>query len=358
MQPINVTAPPSGGLSNGMLHIIQGLEQLGFDVLTNLDIDNVQGAVTLFPAYSVVKPFRFRQSNDISLGPLFVDVTNCPPSDWGMVTEAMAVRPTVVFNMSDNCTLNDYPPHWIVFSANQSKHAQCGGRQFPFSLGVSADLLAAIDKNSLSQRPRNGKILRNFRPSWNQNARDMLDLALVPQLSKFFDVDRSWGSTRDIYVDNISSASAVLAYGGQFVFDFFEPSIDDNSTGQELNQTPRKTKYLNFNHFRGPVEILRWDGYRFYEACAFGCAPLQLDFEKYGFCLPNPPIAWKEYIPIDLEEVSFLPARLATEVRNNPDYFATIGSAARQWLLNNASPPSLAKFILTTIINERVPLFG
>ena len=358
MQSINVTSP-SGYLSPGMIHIIQGLEQLGIDVLTDLDIDKQHGtSVTIFPAYTLVKPVRFRQSNDISHGPLFVDVSNCPMSDWGMVTEAMAVRPTIVFNMEDNCTLIDYPPHWIVFSANQSKYAQKGGRQFPFSLGVSADLLSTINSNSLSQRPKNGKILRNFRPSWNQNVRDLLDLALVPQLSRYFDVDRSWGSNQDVYVDKMSSASAVLAYGGQLVFDFFEPSIEENSSGQPLYQEVRKTKFLNFNHFRGPVEVLRWDGYRYYEVCAFGCAPFHLDFEKYGFCLPTPPIAWKEYIPIDLEEVSFLPVRLVNEVKNNPDYFATIGSAARQWLLDNASPASLAKFVLTTIINEGVPLQG
>jgi hypothetical protein len=148
----------------------------------------------------------------------------------------------------------------------------------------------------------------------------------------------------------MSSSSAILAYGGQLVFDYFEPD-HEGLQQQATGPSPRETKHCRFHHFRGPVEILRWDGWRFYEACAFGCCPFQLDFEKYGFSLPKPPIPWKEYIPIDLEEVSFLPARLANEIENRPDLFSSIGSAAHRWLIDNASPVSLARVVLETIID-------
>jgi hypothetical protein len=357
MKAITVTAP-SGILSNALLHIVQGLEQLGVDVYTDIDFrpgrrdgSGNEGGLNIFPPYSVIKPTRFRTSKDLSHGFLFIDLTFGNPSDWGALMEELAVRPVIFFNMNDNCTLMDYPPQWIVFSANHSKHAQKAGRQFPFSLGVSADLLAVIEERSLLTRPRNGKILRNFRPSGNQNVRDVLDLALVPRLSKFFTVDRSFGSGLESYLDSISSSSAILAYGGQLVFDYFE-SDADTVAEKGAQPSPRETKHCSFQHFRGPVEILRWDGWRFYEACAFGCCPLQLDFEKYGFSLPKPPIPWKEYIPIDLEEVSFLPLRLANEISNRPDLFSSIGSAAQQWLLENASPVSLARFVLETIVEE------
>ncbi|MCK9387806.1 MAG: hypothetical protein M0Q22_05350 [Sulfuritalea sp.] len=356
MKAITVTAP-SGILSNALLHIVQGLEQLGIDVLTDIDFrpgrpdgsDN-EGGLNIFPPYSVLKPTRFRKGEDLSHGPLFIDLTFGNPSDWGALTAELAVRPVIFFNMNDNCTLMDYPPQWIVFSANHSKHAHKGGRLFPFSLGISADLLAVIEDRSLLTRPRNGKILRNFRPSGNQNVRDMLDLSLVPRLSKFFTVDRSFGSGLDGYLDSMSSSSAVLAYGGQLVFDYFD-SDPDAGLEQATQQSPRETKHCRFQHFRGPVEILRWDGWRFYEACAFGCCPFQLDFEKYGFALPKPPVPWKEYIPIDLEDVSFLPLRLANEIGNRPDLFSTIGSAAQKWLIDNASPVSLARFVLDTIVD-------
>lgn len=355
MKAITVTAP-SGILSNAILHIVQGLEQLGIDVFTDIDFHpgrqdgaNNPGGLNIFPPYSVIQPTRFRKGVDLSHGPLFVDLTFGNPKDWGLLIAELAVRPVIFFNMNDNCTLMDYPQKWIVFSANHSKHAYKQGRQFPFSLGVSADLLSVIEKQSLLTRPRNGKILRNFRPSGNQNVRDVLDLALVPKLSKFFTVDSTFGSGLESYLDSMSSSSAILAYGGQLVFDYFETSPDTRSDQTEP-QTPKETKHCRFQHFRGPVEILRWDGWRFYEACALGCCPFQLDFEKYGFSLPKPPIPWKEYIPIDLEEVSFLPLKLANEIGNNPDLLATIGSGAQQWLLDNASPVSLARFVLDTLV--------
>jgi hypothetical protein len=273
---------------------------------------------------------------------LFVDLTFGMPDNWGMITDALKIRPTIFFNMNDSCTLMDYPPQWIVFSANHSTHVQKGGRQFPFSLGVSADLLTLIEQQQLDQCPRNGKILRNFRPSFNQNVRDFLDLSLVPGLKRFFCVDHRFGTDMDTYLQNMSTASGVLAYGGQLVFDYFE-----NTHPLAERQT---SKQYGFDKFIGPVEVLRWDGWRFYEACAFGCAPFQLDFGKYGFSLPNPPEAWKEYIPIDLETVNLLPVTLTNRISAQPDLLQTIGSAARQWLLANASPRALAEFTLKTII--------
>lgn len=355
MKAITVTAP-SGVLSNALLHVVQGLEQMGIDVLTDVDFrpgrpdgSNNEGGFNIYPPYSVLKPTRFRNGKDLSHGPLFVDLTFGNPADWGPIIDALSVRPTIFFNMNDNCSLMDYPPQWIVFSANHSTHAHKRGKQFPFSLGVSADLLAIIEERSLLGRQRNGSIIRSFRPSGNQNVRDALDLTLVSRLSRFFAVDRSFGSGLDSYLDRMSSASAVLAYGGQFVYDYFD-SNGEEGLEPTIEISPRETKQFRFHHFRGPVEILRWDGWRYYEACAFGCCPLQLDFDKYGFALPKPPIPWREYIPIDLEEVSFLPLRLANEIGNNPDLFASIGSAARQWLLDNASPVSLARFTLDTIV--------
>lgn len=354
MNAINVTAP-SRLLSNALLHIVQGFEQLGIDVNTDLEIPDGDfsgrpetGGANIYPPYSVMAPTRFRKSNDLTQGALLVDLTYGLPADWGAYVATMGARPVIFFNMNDNCTLMDYPAPWIVFSANHSKHAQKGGRQFPFPLGVSADLLSVIDQKKLLERPRNGKIIRNFRPSGNQNTRDTLDLALVPQLARIFHVDTSFGTGLDQYLDNMSSASAVLAYGGQFIYDYFETTA---TPGENDASAPpqRSTKQYRFSHFRGPVEVLRWDGWRYYEACAFGCAPFQLDFEKYGFSLPTPPQAWRDYIPINLEEVSFLPYKLLNELRHEPDYLATIGRSARKWLEETSSPVMLAKYVLDTI---------
>ena len=355
MKAITVTAP-SGILSNAILHVVQGLEQLGIDVLTDIDFrpgrpdgTNNDGGFNIFPPYSKVKPTRFRKGNDLSQGPLFVDLTFGKPSNWGPLMEALSSRPVIFFNMNDNCTLMDYPPQWIVFSANHSQHAHKEGKQFPFSLGVSADFLAAIEERAAHQMQRSRTIIRNFRPSGNQNVRDVLDLALLPGLSRFFPVDRSFGTGLDDYLARMSSAGAVLAYGGQFAFDYFESGADADRT-RVKEPSPQETKFFRFHHFRGPVEVLRWDGWRFYEACALGCCPFQLDFDKYGFSLPKPPVAWKEYIPINLEEVNYLPLRLANEIANDPNYFSTIGAAARQWLLDHASPKPLAQFVLDTVV--------
>jgi hypothetical protein len=340
---ITVTAP-SGQLSNALLHIVQGLERLGVDVLTDLEFqpgrtDGVgnSGGFNIYPPYSLLTPTRFRKSSDLGHGPLFVDLTFGNPKDWGMVAAEMAKRPVILFNMNDNCTLASYPDTWIVFTANHSHHASMSGRHFPFQLGVSQDLLTLIEQQQLATRPRDGSVLRNFRPSWNQNVRDMLDLAMVPALTRHFHVRRSLGGSLEQYLDGMSAASAVLAYGGQLVFDYFK---DD---------APAQSVHCKFPRFKGPVEVMRWDGWRFYEACAFGCAPLQLDFTKYGFSLPAPPKAWQEYIPVDLEEISFLPQKLALEVRADPQFFARIGAGARQWLLREAAPEATARHVLATL---------
>lgn len=340
---ITVTAP-SGQLSNALLHIVQGLEMLGIDVLTDLDFqpgrtDGVgnSGGFNIYPPYSLIAPTRFRKSADLGHGPMFVDLTFGNPKDWGVIAQEMSRRPVIIFNMNDNCTLANYPEHWIIFTANHSHHASMSGRHYPFQLGISRDLLALIEQQQLAQRPRDGSVLRNFRPSWNQNVRDVLDLAMVPALSRHFHVRRSLGGSLDGYLAGMSSASAVLAYGGQFIFDYF---TDEN---------PGQSVHCKFPQFIGPVEVMRWDGWRFYEACAFGCAPLQLDFAKYGFSLPVPPTPWQDYIPIDLETVSFLPQKLALEVRADPDFFTRIGAGARQWLLRHAAPEAAARYVLTTL---------
>lgn len=98
--------------------------------------------------------------------------------------------------------------------------------------------------------------------------------------------------------------------------------------------------------------VLRWDSWRFFEAAVMGCAPIHLDFEKYGMSLPVNPTPWEHYIPVDMANVSNLAGRLQSSLSVDPDFIKRIGMNARRWVIDNYSPKTQAQYVLNTVFPD------
>jgi len=95
-------------------------------------------------------------------------------------------------------------------------------------------------------------------------------------------------------------------------------------------------------HFESPLVITRWDSWRFWESLSAGCLTLHLDFEKYGFQLPEMPEAWKHYIPIDLADpVGSVDRMMEVESR-----WEEIANTGRLWAIANYGPEAVAHRLL------------
>ncbi|MBY0431318.1 MAG: glycosyltransferase, partial [Rhodospirillales bacterium] len=94
----------------------------------------------------------------------------------------------------------------------------------------------------------------------------------------------------------------------------------------------------------GPV-VDRWDSWRFWESLAAGCATVHLDFQKYGFLLPEMPRPFQHYLPIDLEN----PSEIVCFLRDQPEKLAEIASAGRDFALQYYSPDRVAARFLSLV---------
>ena len=93
---------------------------------------------------------------------------------------------------------------------------------------------------------------------------------------------------------------------------------------------------------------MRWDSWRFWESLSAGCLTLHLDFNKYGFLLPEMPIQWQHYIPIDMEDpVASVDRFMASRLR-----WAEIAESGRQWAIEHYCPAACARRFLEIAAKE------
>src|SRR5262249_40946550 len=86
------------------------------------------------------------------------------------------------------------------------------------------DVLSKINaaRTSADGGPRKRAFVRNFRPSFSQGVRQVLDMAFVKKLEKHFIIDRSvdqGGRFVDAYYVKLANSFGCLAYGGNFMED-------------------------------------------------------------------------------------------------------------------------------------------
>jgi len=319
--------------------LMQGLHLLGHKIYSNLD-------PAKFSSNGIETPFSslfydaVEITSDLSRGHLIVDYFNGFGKYSDYLIESSKKNRIVLLDMNDNSNFRDYHENFLVFSVHFNRLARRRGRIFPIGFGVSQEAIE-LSKRYEMMGERNG-ILLNFRPSDRQSVRNSLDLALVPNLNKYFSVNTKF-SQGDLYLNDLVSHKAVLAYGGDFYKDL---RLNSYFMREGKNQAH------DFEYLVEESVILRFDSWRFYETALFGACPISLDLDRYGLDTSFNPKPWKEYIPIDFADIGSTALELVAHHHRDPLYFDGIGRNARDWVLAHHSPEALAKRILSIMESE------
>ncbi|MBL0926288.1 MAG: glycosyltransferase family 1 protein [Phycisphaerales bacterium] len=251
-------------------------------------------------------------------------------SDWMAQIEAFAGRRKVVLCGSDTATFLAGPGSIPCLVAHASKSIVVPGKRTPWAFGLSAARVERCGTPGAFEA-RRPVVLRNFRPSFSQSVRNALDLALLPHLEKHFKIDRSVG---DDHFDRLRGCVACAAWGGDFATNL--------ARNPALAEVPHIREQLRGVSFRSDPAVARWDSWRFWESLACGCLTLHIDLEKYGCLLPEMPVGWKHYIPVDLAEPRATVERLMDERARWPE----ISEAGRAWALQHYTPgPTAERFL-------------
>ncbi len=234
---------------------------------------------------------------------------------------------------SDISLFCDVPEPFPLFAVHESKFAKKGGRRFPLAFGPSNGLIAATE-NRMPFEQRKLVALRNFRPTFSQSVRGLLDIAFVPHLQKHMAVDASVLNPTD-YLQSMMNAQLCLAYGG----DFYTSQSDNTLLA---SKHPEVFKVHTFASFKDKALVMRWDSWRFWESMMAGCVTVHLDFEKYGFDLPELPKPWVHYAPIHLDDLKGSVEALMQHQNQWPE----IAAQGRNWAIEHYAPnPTAARFL-------------
>lgn len=234
---------------------------------------------------------------------------------------------------SDLSLFCEVPAPFPLFAVHESARATKAGKRFPLAFGPSNGLIAAsAHRKAFKDRTR--VALRNFRPTFSQSVRGLLDLAYVPQLRHRMNVDETVYPSAD-YLRATHNATVCLAYGG----DFYN---SQHANTWLASKDPKTFQYHSFEKFEGASIVMRWDSWRFWESLMCGCVTVHLDFAKYGFKLPVMPEPWVHYAPIDLDDLKGSVARLMDHEKQWPD----IAEAGRAWAITHYAPkPTALRFL-------------
>jgi hypothetical protein len=243
---------------------------------------------------------------------------------------------TVVHCMQDNSCEICFPD-LAAFCTHENSLRTITGRRIPIGFGVSSTMLQTARQLFAHPHARNKTFLANFRPSEGQSVRAALDLALIPALKQYCEVDTSlvgtgkWG---DDYYSHLVRQFGCLAYGG-----FFSQNLLHNDWFHYIE--PLKT-FLQHTQYHQDTVVLRWDSWRFWESLVFGCVTVHLDFERYGLALPVLPENWKHYIGLDLANLQQDIERIRDEWERLPE----IAQAGREWAIEHYRPVAVARRFL------------
>jgi hypothetical protein len=232
-----------------------------------------------------------------------------------------------------------YAPDHLLFAAHENTLAAKSGRRLPVAFGLSNGLIAAT-----AQRPgfstRRAAALRNFRATLSQGLRALLDISYVPLLERRLPIDRSILSP-DAYMQALLGTQVCLAYGG----DFYSPIADNPWFARNDKATADAHTFARFD---APAAIFRWDSFRLWESFAAECLTVHLDFEKYGFALPEMPKAWTHYAPIDLDNIAGSVEQLMDRAKEWPD----IAGRGRAWAMAHYAPKPTAARVLSAMLSH------
>lgn len=241
------------------------------------------------------------------------------------------------FNQSDISIFCRIPDEHVLFVSHESKMASKGGQRRPIAFGLSKELISAT-KNRPDFSKRRRMALRNFRATLSQSVRALLDISFIPGLEKYLPVDHT-SYLPNSYMRAMLGSMVCLAYGG----DFYAP-IASNPWFKKND--PALAGMHDFERFGAPALVQRWDSFRLWESFAAECLTVHLNFEKYGFALPEIPTAWKHYAPIDLDDI----AGSVTEIMDRENEWGDIAANGRAWAIAHYAPKPTALRTLSEIL--------
>jgi hypothetical protein len=245
-------------------------------------------------------------------------------------------REKILLSMSDTNSSIFPAESYPSLMTHENSFFKLAGDRRPWAFGLSRQILEKT-KNPPSFKKRRRNILRNFRPSNNQDVRNFLDFSFVDVLEKKIPVDRNLGSD---YFERLLNNMGCLAYGGAIV--------EDRSTNPFFANDPNYQALSENREFLRPLVVARWDSWRFWESLAAGCITFHLDFEKYGFLLPVMPEPWRHYIPIDMAD----PMGTVQRFLDFEDRWEEISWSGREWAIENYGPEAVASRLLQTAAQE------
>jgi hypothetical protein len=297
--------------------LVDGLNALGVPTFSNCDIPGARVAGFDPMAHEL---YIFNITERTMEGPTLPFVRDFPR------------RGKILLSMSDTNSIICAPDSVVSLMTHENKFYKMTGDRRPWAFGISSEILEKT-KNPPSFKNRRSIALRNFRPSTNQDVRNYLDLSFVEALEKRMPIDRE---ISDDHFQRLTEYSVCLAYGGAVLVDRSKnPYFANNPEYQTLSKT---------REFLQPLVIVRWDSWRFWESLAAGCLTLHLDFEKYGFLLPEMPVPWKHYIPIDMAD----PVGSVEKLMECKPRWEEIACTGRDWAIAHYGPEAVARRLLST----------
>lgn len=301
--------------------LADGLHQLGVPVFSSVEVDNPLISGFRIPASPV--------ADAADAGCCIVDLERTAGFDGRRITIHSPCERTVALCMQDNVHTFAVQGPALLLAVHENRFLTLEGTRVPIGFGLSSAMIES-SLRLVDGRPREELFLHSFRPSHAQDLRAAMDLCFVPLLTSRLPVRRaSVGSGRwsREFWELLSRSFGCLAYGGAFLQDlrrndYFRDRIDPT-----------------LMRFHTETVVVRWDSWRFWESLCFGCLTIHLDFETYGFTLPQMPVNWRHYVGIDLSAISRDVERIMDERDRLPD----IAAEGRRWAIEHYSPVAVAR---------------
>lgn len=311
--------------------LMEGLLELGIPVHTNAERVTSREASMPLKGYDLGKlraPMYQGQSAYV------IDISHA--NHYAPISGLKNAR-TAYLTTADTSLFCKVPDDVLLFSTHELASARMSGRRVPIGFGLSRSTIA----DTASPPPfqlRRRRALRNFRATFNQSVRAMLDLTYVPALNERLPVDHT-DYAGGGYLAALQDSQVCLAYGG----DFFAPPQTNTHLAKSR---PEMVADYMFTHLSAPAVLMRWDSWRFWESLVAGCLTVHLDFAKYGFLLPVLPEPWVHYVPLDLSDLKGSIAQMLDREKEWPE----IAARGRAWAIEHYAPLPTAVHMLSEIL--------
>lgn len=282
--------------------LVQGLVQLGHRVHTssiNLLCDGRLASANLNGLEGVVTA-RHDGSEDL----LLIDETRmlsamsqAQVNEFYKPIQDLSVRkPVALLYMQDDANFVTFPDGLTVFCTHKNRLMEKRRDTLPLPFGFPQELLNLAMASRAHRKQRSRTILCNFNPTFDQSVRESLHFAFEQAISPRVPVcyEHTQGSE---YITSLTEHAAILAYGGKY----YQPPTDYHYLRERMSDDDLSRH--SFSVRQEKMAIFRWDSYRLWEAWLFGCIPITLDFDRYGFVLPEMPTKWQHYLPINLDTI-------------------------------------------------------